>query len=127
MPQLSVDEIKRQNISIDYKLNSSYSMFSIVAYTVHTILSFYSLMVCLWGYISNIDFLGICKKSIKHGGKLNMAVAQRSQNKDVKKMIFRKQIIYFFILFVLETPKTLYTFALSYYVYQYNNDMTKVS
>ena len=85
-------------------------------------------MVCIWGYISNIDFLGYCKsnKGIKHGGKLNMAIAKRSQSKDVKQMIFRRQIIYFFILFVLETPFTMYILVLTYYLYYFKFDVMKI-
>lgn len=41
-------------------------------------------------------------------------------------MIFRKQIIYFFILFVLETPYTLYNIAFAYYIIHFDYKIPKI-
>ena len=69
----------------------------------------YSLYICVWGYVSNISCSSFKSSFTIH-------TASKHLSKDIKHLIFRKQITYFIILLILETPYALTIVSIKYFI-----------
>jgi hypothetical protein len=103
------DYIFSHLISIDYVINIFYNKFSGFIWVGYTFIGIYALSVCLWGYVSNIS----CSK---RKSKFSTFKASKSLNKDVKALIFRRQILYFLALLILETPYAMFVLIKLYFL-----------
>jgi predicted acyltransferase len=90
--------------TIDLTINEIYNKFSPIIWVSYTLIGIYALIVCLFGYC------GGC------GKKFNTSKAAKAMNKDIKASIFRRQIIYFIVLLIMETPYAIFVMVALYHI-----------
>ena len=85
------------------------------------------MIFCLKAYISKFDLFFSCKwlaskcfgynsvdKEAGENPKLALKKVKAIANKEIKNMVFRRQVVYFIILLVTETPSVLFFFYMGY-------------
>ena len=77
-------------------------------WSLYILICTYSLFICVWGYVSNIS----CSS---YKSSFTIHTASNHLSKDIKQLIFRKQVTYFIIILILETPYALTIVSIKYF------------
>ena len=86
--------------TLDHVINLYYNQFSVVMHVTSLFIEVYAITTCLLAYCSH------CSSAQREDHQRPII------NKDVRSMIFRRQIIYFIVLIALELPYTGYVLAI---------------